>query len=433
MALKLFDSLSQTDKYLPEKQLISIYVCGPTLYNYLHLGNLRPIVIFDFLIRYLRHKKLTYKYIQNLTDIDEKIFISAKNRGLTTSELTSEFTVSFFNIYRKLNLIQPNELPRVSEHLSEIKWIISSLISSNQAYWDKSTQTVKFLQPTKDKGLNYFTSYKDDLIEEHNFALWKENVNSPEDYESPWFRGIPGWHIECFAMLHKYFELPITIHGGGVDLKFPHHENVNLLCRTSCNCEIADIWVHIGQVLNEEGKLSKSSNYSWKVEECANNYSWELLRYIFLKTKYNKPQTITQENLDTCWAEWKSFISALNYSQITLYREGISEDIEPSHTQELSKEVIESLENDLNLPEVLSLLESWKQSLLNAIKTHNISDIISYKNLLSFHLNWLGFPLPKISPEEFHQVKTWFELIDSKNYQQADLLRSQLQSKLLIP
>lgn len=213
MALKLFDSLSQTDKYLPEKQLISIYVCGPTLYNYLHLGNLRPIVIFDFLIRYLKHKKLTYKYIQNLTDIDEKIFISAKNRGLTTSELTSEFTVSFFDIYRKLNLIQPNELPRVSEHLSEIKWIISSLISNNQAYWDKTTQTVKFLQPVKDKGLNYFTSYKENLTEEHNFALWKENINSCEDYESPWFRGIPGWHIECFAMLNKYFELPITIHG----------------------------------------------------------------------------------------------------------------------------------------------------------------------------------------------------------------------------
>ncbi|AFN65053.1 cysteinyl-tRNA ligase [Mycoplasma wenyonii str. Massachusetts] len=432
MSLKLFDTLSQTNKYLPEKQLISIYVCGPTLYNYLHLGNLRPIVIFDFLIRYLRYKELDYKYVQNLTDIDEKIFISSQEKEITASELTSQFSLSFFNIYKKLNLIQPDLLPRVSEHLSEIKWIISSLISRNQAYWDKSSQTVKFLQPPKDKSLNYFTSYEEELSEETNFALWKENVNSKEDYESPWFRGIPGWHIECFAMLHKYFELPITIHGGGVDLKFPHHENVNLLSRTACNCEIADIWVHIGQVLNEEGKLSKSSNFSWKVEECASLYSWELLRYLFLKARYNKPQTITKANLDNYWAEWKSFISALNYAQIILSREGLAEEFHQD-IQELDERFISCLENDLNLPEVLSCLENWKQLLLNAIKSQKNSEIALYRKTLSFHLSWLGFTFPKLSQTELNEAKTWFDLVESKEYQQADLIRSKLQEKLIIP
>ncbi|AHC39847.1 cysteinyl-tRNA synthetase [Mycoplasma ovis str. Michigan] len=433
MPLKLFDSLSQTTKYLPKKQLITIYVCGPTLYNYLHLGNLRPIVIFDFLIRYLKYKNLDYKYIQNLTDIDEKIFISAKEKGLTSSELTSQYTNSFFHIYRKLNLIQPDLLPRVSEHISEIKWVINSLIARDQAYWDKPSQTIKFLQPTKDKSLNYFTSYEDQVSEEANFALWKENINSSEDYESPWFRGIPGWHVECFAMLNKYFELPITIHGGGVDLKFPHHENVNLLSRSACNCEIAEIWIHIGQVLNEAGKLSKSSNFSWKVEDCAKNYSWDLLRYIFLKAKYNKPQTITKTNLDNYWSEWKSFISALNYSRIILERERINEEFNEIHIKQLDQQIIDSLENDLNLPEILSLLEVWKQSLLNAIKLNHIQDMIFYRKKLSFHLNWLGFAVPKLNSEELNLARDWFDLVDSKDYQKADLIRAQLQEKIIIP
>ncbi|AFO51678.1 Cysteinyl-tRNA synthetase [Candidatus Mycoplasma haematolamae str. Purdue] len=433
MKLYLHDSLGDQRKYLPEKEKITIYVCGPTLYNKLHLGNLRPIVTFDFLIRYLRELKIPYQYVQNLTDIDEKILNKAFKERREVKEITAEYTEHFYTILRELNIILPDIMPSVSENLSEIFAVIETLLNTGKAIWDKNTQSIKFLQPERDKTLNYFSPEGLSEADEADFVLWKENNKTPFCFCSPWFEGIPGWHIECFAMMQKYFEFPLTIHGGGVDLKFPHHENVNLMSRSVFNREIANIWVHIGQVLNEQGKLSKSSNYSWTVDECAEKFSWNFLRYIFMKAKYHKPLTVTQQALDLWWSEWKSYEVALNYSEVTLLTNRLLSLEEFSPISNPDRYVIEQLEANLNLPEIVSWLEKLKLSLLSSIKDKNFREIRKLRDSLEYHLKWLGFKVPKLSTEDRMEAEEWFSLLSKKDYKNADVLRGKLVLKGILP
>ncbi|AGX89251.1 class I tRNA ligase family protein [Mycoplasma parvum] len=432
MNLLLFDSLSKSKKSISKEKFISIYLCGPTLYNYLHIGNLRPIVIFDFLIRYLRIKKYPYKYVQNLTDIDEKILLKAHKEKKTVQEVTDQYTESFLNILKNLNIVFPDNLPKVSAHMKNIHFHIAALLKKKKAIWDKKTQTIKFLSSTKSKNLSYFSG-NDVSKEESCFALWKENNNTPISYPSPWFPGIPGWHIECFSMIDENFEVPITIHGGGVDLKFPHHENENLLCRFWHKKDLAKIWVHVGQVLNEEGKLSKSSNYSLTVEDCASQFSWNFLRYLFMKVGYQKPFTIDQELLSSYWAEWKGYLSALNYAEIILLNSShalISDEQEEVQPDEI---LLHHLENDLNLPELLSWLEDLKKSLLNAIKASKYQEIYFYWKKIKNNLELLGFTIENMSREDIKEANQWLELIEQKDYKKADKLRAKLIEKGILP
>ncbi|CCE66629.1 class I tRNA ligase family protein [Candidatus Mycoplasma haematominutum] len=431
--MKLFDSLSRLPKFLPDNKLITIYICGPTLYDQLHLGNLRPIITFDFLIRYLKSRGISYYYIQNLTDIDEKILKKAFNTGESVKNLTSRYYNSFLDILKNLNVVLPSNFPSVSENIEEIQRVTECLISTGAAYWDRNSQTVKFNQVEKDDNLNYFYSSEATSLEEADFALWKENKLSSFNYDSPWFKGIPGWHIECFAMIQRYFELPITIHGGGVDLKFPHHENENLLCRSLFKKELAETWVHVGQVLNEEGKLSKSSNLQFSIEECAGAYSWTFLRYIFLKSKYHKPITITKSLLEEYWGEWKSFVSSLNYAEALLVNERASPWFKRVEITSPEHEFLKSIEDNLNLPETLSWLEGVKKKLLQSLKNRQLGEIEAYSASLRYHLSWLGFELPSLKSEQVEKTKEWLNLVEKEEYVSADILRSKLQEEGILP
>ncbi|CBZ40340.1 Cysteinyl-tRNA synthetase [Mycoplasma suis KI3806] len=435
MNLWLFDTLSRSKKSISEEPVITIYLCGPTLYNYLHLGNLRPIVVFDFLIRYFKIINQPYKYVQNLTDIDEKIILKAKHENKTVKEIVDQYAESFFNILKNLNIVWPDQLPAVSTHIKNIQFHIDSLLKQGKAVWDKKTQTIRFLNTGKEKGLNYFSGNEVDE-EDSCFALWKENNHTSYSWESPWFPGIPGWHLECFAMIEDNFSLPITIHGGGVDLKFPHHENENLLCRFWHNHDLAKVWVHVGQVLNEAGKLSKSSNYSLAVEECAEQYSWNFLRYIFMKVRYNKPFMINKEALSSYWSEWKSYLTALNYAEITLLNAKhifFCPEKELRKIEKPDETIVKHLENDLNLPELLSWLEDLKKTLLNSIKKSDYDNILFYWKKLLTSLEVLGFTLERLSRENIDEAERWFDLLSQKNYEEADKLRLRLTEKGILP
>lgn len=300
--MRIYNSLSQQkEEFVPiSENEVKIYVCGPTVYNFFHLGNARPFVVFDTLRRYLEYIGYKVNFVQNFTDVDDKIINRAKEEGLTAPEISEKYIAEYFKDTKALNIHPATTHPRVSENIQQIIEFISTLIEKGYAY---QVDGDVYYSPTKFDGYGKLSKQNIDelragariMVEEKkreplDFALWKARKEEGEiAWESPWGMGRPGWHIECSAMSKRYLGSTLDIHAGGQDLKFPHHEN-EIAQSEACNgVEFAKYWMHNGYITINKEKMSKSLGNFFTVREILERYDGEAIRFFLLSGHYRSP------------------------------------------------------------------------------------------------------------------------------------------------
>jgi len=307
--LKIVNSLTnKKEEFKPIKEgHVSIYACGPTVYNYFHIGNARPFIVFDTLRRYLKYRGYDVKYVQNFTDVDDKMIREAAKEGITVKQLGERYIGEYFKDAGELNIEKADVHPKATEHISDIIALIQKLIDNGNAYvqdGDVYFDTKSFAPYGKLSGqdleeleagarVDVNESKKDPM----DFALWKAKKPGEPAWESPWGEGRPGWHIECSAMSMKYLGDTLDIHGGGEDLKFPHHENEIAQSEAATGKPFAKYWMHNGYINIDNKKMSKSEGNFFTVRDILKEFDGVVVRLFLLDSHYASPVNFSKELL----------------------------------------------------------------------------------------------------------------------------------------
>ena len=383
MVLKIHNTLSGTKEVFKpvDEKHVRVYACGPTVYNFAHIGNARMAVANDLLINVLRTQFKKVTYVSNITDIDDKIIEAAHELNEPIKNLTTKYTKIYNEDMSYLNVQLPDIQPRATDHIKEMIDLITKLINSGNAY--EKNGHVLFHVPSYSKYGVLSKRNRDEQIagsrvevapfkkDPADFILWKPSPDPMPGWESPWGFGRPGWHLECSAMSEKTLGLPFDIHSGGMDLVFPHHENeIAQTCSLHKNHDpdsFAHFWFHNGFVNVEGEKMSKSIGNIRLVHDLKNQYSGEVLRLTLLSAHYRQPLNWTKEIID----QNSKMLDRLYRSLKDL------QDIELT-SENLSADVMESLLDDLNTPKLLAHLNT----LTNKLSTANKDEKINIKNNL---------------------------------------------------
>ncbi|MBQ8651539.1 MAG: cysteine--tRNA ligase [Alphaproteobacteria bacterium] len=322
MKLKLYNTLSgKIEEFKPiDPNHVKMYVCGPTVYDRPHIGNARSAVIFDLLYRVLKYLYPKVTYVRNITDIDDKIYKAAKERSISIEQLTNENIKIYHEDMRALNLLDPDIEPRATDHIPDIIEYIENLIehkkayvSNNHVYFDIS-QYEQYGRLSKKKIGDLISGARVQVSENKksplDFVLWKPaDENFDYGWDSPWGRGRPGWHIECSVMASKYLGRTFDIHGGGIDLVFPHHENEIAQSCAINPCEpMANYWIHNGHLNVNGKKMSKSLGNFYTVRDLLDKYDGDVIRLCLLMTHYSSPMNFSFDTLNAARSimkKWK--------------------------------------------------------------------------------------------------------------------------------
>lgn len=373
--LKLYNTLTRTkESFVPnDPERITMYVCGPTVYNYAHIGNARPVVVFDCLYRLLTALYPTVVYARNITDIDDKIIQAAVARGCSIDVISEEFTEKFREDMDSLNAITPTLEPKATEHLAEMISLTERLISRESAY--VSDGHVLFAVESME-GYGALSGRKlEDMLagarvevadyKRHpgDFVLWKPSSDAEPGWDSPWGRGRPGWHLECSAMIHAHLGASIDIHGGGRDLIFPHHENERAQSCCGYGGDFVKYWLHNAYVDMEGEKMSKSLGNVRTVRELLASYPGEVLRFSLLAAHYRSPVDFSGDGLEAARAQLDTFYAALRR-----HRER-----EPDNIPAEETEVFGALLDDMNTPEAIAKLHAAAGRLNKALSPAEVA------------------------------------------------------------
>ena len=364
MELKLYNSLTrQKQLFEPiDPQRITMYACGPTVYNYVHIGNARPAVVFDTVYRVLKSLYTNVIYARNITDIDDKIINKSIELSQDINLITEKYSQAYFDDMQALNTLTPDHIPYATDHISEMIDMVQKLVDKGHAYAadtqiDAEEGHVLFSVPSMP---NYGELSKRNLDEQEagarvevadykqyagDFVLWKPSTEAEPGWESPWGRGRPGWHLECSAMIKKHLGDTIDIHAGGHDLVFPHHENE--IAQSSCandGMTLANFWMHNGFINIDGEKMSKSLGNFRLVNDLLQQYPGEVLRYVILSAHYRSEQNFSKDLLDSAWRTLDSlygFIRGVKPVEAQLNRSG---------------DAFKALLDDINTPVAISEL-----------------------------------------------------------------------------
>lgn len=364
-----------------EENKVKMYVCGPTVYNYIHLGNARPIIVFDTLARYFKYRGYDVTYIQNFTDVDDKIIKRSNEEGISVEQVTEKYIEGFFEDIEPLNILDDIIRPRVTENIPEIIEIIKKLINEGFAYEKEGNV---FFEVKKFEEYGHLSNQKIDeleigarvnVMEQKNnpldFALWKKKKEGEPYWDSPWGQGRPGWHIECSAMAKKYLGDTFDIHGGGQDLIFPHHENEIAQSRCAYHGNFANYWLHNGFIQVNGDKMSKSLGNFFLLREILGKFPGNVVRLFILGTHYRKPINFSMDNIEDSRKTLKNIVSAMNgFSEIiekfsdkvsnkgensdNTVNNGINEFREK--VDELDKKFVDAMNEDMNTPQALAVI-----------------------------------------------------------------------------
>ncbi|WP_395688304.1 cysteine--tRNA ligase [Aestuariivirga sp.] len=359
MRLRLHNTLTRTkDDFVPmDPKNVRMYVCGPTVWDYAHIGNARPVIVFDVLFRLLRqiYGVAHVKYVRNITDVDDKINARARADGIPIREVTERTTRQFHADIAALGVLPPTVEPRATEHISEMISIIERLIEAGHAY--AADGHVLFDVPSMSDYGQLSRRSLDEMLAgarvdvapykrgEMDFVLWKPSDAETPGWDSPWGRGRPGWHIECSAMSWKHLGEVFDIHGGGIDLVFPHHENE--IAQTRCafgHRVMAQVWMHNGFLQVEGQKMSKSLGNFLTIHQLLADWPGDVLRFNMLRTHYRQPIDWTVKSLEESWRILEGFFNNAG-----------SVHAEPGH---IHASVLEALLDDLNTPKAIAELHA---------------------------------------------------------------------------
>ncbi len=322
--MKIFNTLTRSKEELKtiEPGVLKVYACGPTVYNFIHIGNARPLCVFDVLRRYMEYRGYDVKFVQNFTDIDDKIIRRANEEGLTYKEVSEKYIEEFWKDAKGMNVREATVHPKATENIDEIINIISTLIEKGFAYavdGDVYFSPKKFdeygklsHQPLEELEAGARINVEEIKREPMDFALWKGAKPGEPYWESPWGHGRPGWHIECSAMVRRYLGTTIDIHCGGQDLIFPHHEN-EIAQSECCNgASFANYWMHNGYINVDNVKMSKSLGNFFTVRDVAEKYGYEPVRYFLISSHYRSPINYNTEIIEQCKASLERLYTCRN-------------------------------------------------------------------------------------------------------------------------
>lgn len=365
--MKIYNTLTRTKDELKtvDQGQVKIYACGPTVYNYIHIGNARPLCVFDVLRRYLEWRGLDVRFVQNFTDIDDKLIKKANEEGITVAQVAERYIKEFWTDAEGLNIRKATVHPRATENIDAIIEIISELVEKGFAYpsnGDVYFRAKKFNeygklshQPLEDLEAGARIDVTDIKEDPMDFCLWKGAKPGEPYWESPWGNGRPGWHIECSAMAGRYLGKTIDIHCGGQDLIFPHHENEIAQSECANGCAFSHYWMHNGYINVDNRKMSKSLNNFFTVREVAEKFGYEPIRYIMISSQYRSPINYSVE-----------IIEQAKNSLDRLYRcrEGLEFAVshateggeKPAFLEEYKQKFIEAMDDDLNTADALGAL-----------------------------------------------------------------------------
>jgi len=417
VALRVYNTLTiKKEEFQPAVEgRVNMYVCGPTVYNYIHVGNARCYIVFDIIKRYLKFKGYQVLHAQNYTDIDDKIIKRAQEESTSTEEIAQKYTIAFEEDMAKLKVDQPDIRPKATEHLAEMIDIVKVLIEKGLAYevdGDVYFSVSKFrgygkLSHRSLKDMRAGERVKVDLRKKHplDFALWKKAKPNEPSWPSPWGEGRPGWHLECSAMSIKYLGMGFDIHGGGQDLIFPHHENEIAQSEAYKGSEpFVRYWLHNGFVNIGEEKMAKSVGNIILVREVLKKYPAHTLRTLFLGTHWRSPISFTEENLKEAQEKHQRLLDVLINIDYVLSTEALDAARDESSEVELKraahdseKKFMEAMDDDFNSASALASLFELAQSVNLYLESGGKSrkPLEEARDLLVSLGNVLGLDLPR--------------------------------------
>lgn len=439
--MKIYNTMSgQKEEFIPMGDTVKMYVCGVTPYDNSHFGHAMSYVFFDTIRRYLIYRGYKVKYVQNVTDIDDKIINRANQRGITTSELASKYSQSFFEDMAALNILKADVNPRATEEVPKIIEVISGLIEKGFAY--KTPDGSVYFRVTGDPDYGKLSHRTLDMMQagarievgeqkEHpmDFAVWKASKPGEPSWDSPWGKGRPGWHIECTAMSMKYLGEQIDIHGGGQDLVFPHHENEIAQSESFTGKKpFVKYWMHNGFLQIGEEKMSKSLGNMLTIKEALTKHSADALRVFILSGQYRSPLSLSDEGMDAAEKGTERLSRAVNREDSAV-RAANSFDIEPYR-----KQFAESMDDDFNTAQGLSILFDLARALNQAADSGgNITEGQALLKELAGDVMGLRLVSTEAKTESVEAapfiellIKTRYNLRQAKQYQMADEIRVKL-------
>ena len=445
--MKLFNTLTnKKEDFKPLREgEVSIYVCGPTVYNYVHIGNTRPMIVFDVLRRTFEYLGYKVTFVSNFTDVDDKIIKAAKEEGITEKELTDKYIKAYEDVRRDLNLLFPTYAPRVTNTMDAIINFIDGLVKDGYAY---EVDGDVYFRVSKIKEYGQLSGIKiEDLVagasdrvdendkkeESTDFALWKKTDEGIQ-FDSPWSKGRPGWHTECVVMINDIFEDgKIDIHGGGQDLKFPHHENEIAQSMACHHHPIAHTWMHNQMINIDNQKMSKSlGNVIWAKDMIAklgcNVYKW-----LMLSSHYRNPLNLTDEVVATVKKEVAKVDNVIK--TVSLYLQ-VNHVAEGEVNKQIVDDMVSALEDDLNTSLALTKILNQVKVLNQLFRQKDKDDQAiseAYQTLLAM-VNVIGFVYEprQLSDDELELYQSWNDAKAKKDFQTADKIRDELIDKGII-
>ncbi|MBR5539880.1 MAG: cysteine--tRNA ligase [Clostridia bacterium] len=367
--MKVYNTMARAKEELVtiEPGVVRIYACGPTVYNYIHIGNARPLCVFDVLRRYLEWRGYTVKFVQNFTDIDDKIIRRANEEGVTYDVIAERYIEEFWKDAKGLGVREATVHPRATENMNEILDIIRTLEGKGYAY--KAANGDVYFRTRKDEGYGKLSHQPIDDLESGarigigeekedalDFALWKAAKPGEPSWESPWSEGRPGWHIECSAMARRYLGESIDIHCGGQDLIFPHHENEVAQSECCNGAPFARYWMHNGYINVDNKKMSKSLGNFFTVRDVAEKFGYEPIRFFLISSSYRSPINYNNESIEQAKAALERLYNCLNGLEFALKHApaGEADEAVLRFCDKRREQFIEAMDDDLNTADGIS-------------------------------------------------------------------------------
>lgn len=440
--MKIYNKLSDTleDIGTTEDNKIRMYVCGITVYDDCHIGHARTIVVFDILRRYLIHKGKELVYVQNFTDVDDKIINRAKLDGKSPDEISSKYIESYFEDFSKLNVLKADFYPKATDHIIEIINAIKILKEKNYTYTTLNGVYFKVrafpnygkLSKKQIDELEEGTRIEIDKLKEDplDFALWKFSSDVP-NWESPWGRGRPGWHIECSVMVSKFLGNEIEIHGGGTDLIFPHHENEIAQSETFNEKKLAKLWMHVGMITINSEKMSKSLRNMIVLKSALKKWGSNVLRLYLISSQYSKPMDYNDEILQESLQKWRQIEHCIYELRTT---KNVAENMDEFEDKcnGFLNDFLSSLDSNLNTPLALTSFMKLVSYVNNLSSSEKLTIRMSDKALpiVDTIMDIIGIKLMEIDNDTKFKIEEMIDRRDNlraeKKFQAADNLRKKI-------